>query len=299
MTALFEVFDQKFFQTVRQDGTLGKVAEGFEFLEGPVWHPVRKDLIFSDIIGNTMYRWTSADGISIFRKPSHMANGNTLDREGRLLTCEHATSRVTRTEADGSITVLASHFKGKALNSPNDIIVRHDGCIYFTDPEFGRRSRVGVPRLQELPFQAVYRLDTDTQVLSVVADDFENPNGLCWSLGGRRLFVNDTPRQHIRVFDMAEDGSLSGGGVWAELQIAGIGGADGMKIDSQGTLYCCGPGGIHLFDQDAHCLGIIKMPFQTANFTWGDDDLRSLYICASTTLLRLRVNIPGISLLKN
>lgn len=297
MTENFAVYDDRFNDIISSGAVLETVVDGFKFIEGAIWHPGRKEIIFSDIIGNTMYRWKKTDGLSIFRKPSNMANGNTLDHQGRLLTCEHATSRVTRTEADGEITILASHYEDKELNSPNDVIVRHDGTIYFTDPNFGRLPRVGVPRPQELTFQAVYRLDPDSLELSVVADDFENPNGLCFSLGQSRLFVNDSPRQHIRVFDVQPpDGSLTGGEVWAELNKDGIGVADGMKIDQAGNLYCCGPGGIHIFDQVGVYLGIIKIPEQAANFNWGDQDLSSLYICASTTLYRMRMNIPGFIL---
>jgi gluconolactonase len=151
-----------------------------------------------------------------------------------------------------------------------------------------------VPRPQQLPFQAVYRLDPATDSLAPVATDLENPNGLCFSLDEKRLFVNDSPRRHIRVFDVQPDGALANGRVWAETTGEGVGGPDGMKLDSAGHLYCCGPGGIHIFDQEAHCLGVIRMPEQTANFCWGDDDLQSLFICASTALYRVRVQVPGL-----
>ncbi len=270
---------------------LEQVVSGFEFLEGPVWHPDEKHLTFSDIVGNTMYRWSRAAGLDVFRKPSHMANGNTYDREGRLLTCEHATSRVTRTELNGSVGVLASHYEGKELNSPNDIVVGRDGSIYFTDPISGRSATYGVLREQELPFQGVYRLNEE---LSLLVDDFSKPNGLCLSLDEARLFVNDTDRNHIRVFDVQLDGSLSDGRVWAETLGEGVGVPDGMKIDQDENLFCCGPGGIHVFDKRANSLGVIRMPAQAANFAWGDDDLRSVYITASTTLYRLRVSVPGL-----
>lgn len=271
---------------------LEQVVSGFEFLEGPVWHPGEKHLTFSDIVGNTMYRWSRAAGLDVFRKPSNMANGNTYDREGRLLTCEHATSRVTRTDPNGGVAVLASHYQGKELNSPNDIVVGRDGSIYFTDPTSGRSATYGVLREQELPFQGVYRLH---EGLSLLVDDFSRPNGLCLSLDEARLFVNDTDRNHIRVFDVQPDGSLSNGRVWAKTLGEGVGVPDGMKIDQDENLYCCGPGGVHVFDKRAHSLGVIRMPEQAANFAWGDDDLRSLYITASTTLYRLRVNVPGFS----
>ena len=241
-----------------------------------------------------MHRWDAEGGATVYRRPSHKANGNTLDGHGRLLTCEHATSRVVRQELDGRLTVLASHYAGVELNSPNDIVVRCDGAIYFTDPNFGRRpTRHGVPRAQQLGFQAVFRLDPETGALAAVADDFEQPNGLCFSLDETRLFVNDSPRGHIRVFDVLADGSLRGGEVWAELSGSGPGVPDGMKLDALGNLYCAGPGGIHILDTDATCLGVIRIPEQAANFCWGGDDLRDLFIGASTTLWRVRVQSPG------
>ncbi len=295
MTEIFAVYDDRFIDIVSPEAVLETVVDGFKFIEGAIWHPGRKEIIFSDIIGNTMYRWKKTDGLSIFRKPSNMANGNTLDRQGRLLTCEHATSRVTRTEADGEITILASHYEGKELNSPNDIVTKRDGSIFFTDPASGRTEKFGVLREQELDFQGVYRLD-DQGMLTLLVDDFSKPNGLCFSLDEKYLFINDTDHGHIRVFNVNHDGTLGNGKIWAELNKDGIGVADGMKIDQAGNLYCCGPGGIHVFDQVGVYLGIIKIPEQAANFNWGDQDLSSLYICASTTLYRLRMNIPGFIL---
>ena len=293
-TVDLDVRDARLMGIVAPDAPMDQLATGFEFLEGPVWLPAGRALIFSDIPGDTMYRWDAASGAVIFRQPSHKANGNTLDGQGRLVTCEHATSQVVRQELDGRLTVLASHYAGLELNSPNDIVVKSDGAIYFTDPNFGRRpTRHGVPRAQQLSFQAVFRLDPETASLVAVADDFEQPNGLCFSLDEKRLFVNDSPRGHIRVFEVTEDGGLRGGEVWAELRGAGPGVPDGMKLDAAGNLYCAGPGGIHIFDTAATCLGVIRMSEQTANFCWGGDDLRDLFIGASTTLWRVRVQAPG------
>ena len=276
------------------DATLEILATGFGFLEGPVWHPYEKWLVFSDIPNNRMYRRSAAGVVETFRDPSNMANGNTLDRQGRLLSCEHATSCITRTRPNGSSEILVTHYDQKALNSPNDIVVATDGSIYFTDPNYGRRDYFGVERPQELPFQGVYRLDGAG--LTLLADDFAQPNGLCFSLDGSRLFVNDTERGHIRVFGVEVDGELSGGAVWAETKGEGPGAPDGMKIDSRGNLYCCGPGGIHLFDPSGGIVGVIETPEPCANFTFGDYDLRSLFITASSTLYRLRVRVPGLRL---
>jgi len=294
-----EVRDRRFNDIIDQDAALERVATGFDFTEGPVWHPYERFLIFSDIVGNRLYRWSPRDGVSVFRDPSHMANGNTYDRQGRLLTCEHATSRVTRTGRrshsghDSSVEVLASHYNGKELNSPNDVVVRSDGAVFFTDPNSGRQPRFGVPREQELPFQGVYRWDPDVDAITLLVDDFAKPNGLCFSPDEERLFVSDTERFHIRVFDVEADGTLVEGRVWAEVSGEGVGVPDGMKVDQEGTLYCCGPGGIHVFDAAGGCMGVIRMPEHTTNLAWGDDDLHSLYVTAATSVYRLRVSVPG------
>jgi len=271
-----------------------KLGTGFLFTEGPVWHPTGKFLVFSDMPGDHVRRWSARDGITTFRKPSDMANGNTYDRQGRLLTCEHATSRVTRTETDGRIVPLATHWQGKELNSPNDIVCRSDGAIYFSDPPYGRAKFYGVERPQELSFQGVYRVGAEPRSPLLLVDDFERPNGLCFSLDERRLFINDTARKHIRVFDVAKDGGLTNGRLWAETKGDKPGAPDGMKIDAEGRVYCCGPGGIHVFDPSAVLIEILAVPEYTANFAWGDEDYRSLFITASTSLYRLRRTAPGL-----
>ena len=212
-----------------------------------------------------------------------------------LLCCEHATSRVTRIELDGAVTVIASAFEGEALNSPNDIVVKRDGGIYFTDPTYGRMDYYGVARAPVLAFRGVYRVEPDGALITLLADDFAQPNGLCFSADERRLFVNDTERMHIRAFDVVGDGTLRNGRIWAELSGDGAGAPDGMKIDSEGNLYCCGPGGIHVLDQSAATLGVIRVPRPVANFTWGEDDLKSLFITATDNLYRIRVRVPGQS----
>ena len=294
MTA--EVRDGFLRKVVGDDPAVERLATGFAFTEGPVWHPREKHLTFSDMPGDHMRRWTAAGGIQTFRQPSNMANGNTYDRAGRMLTCEHATSRVTRTEPDGRISVLATHYDGKQLNSPNDIVERSDGGIYFTDPTFGRMPYYGVERAPELAFRGVYRVEENGSGPTLLADDFGQPNGLCFSHDETRLFVNDTEREHIRVFTVGNGGLLSGGIVWAEVTGTGEGAPDGMKIDRAGNLYCCGPGGLHVFTPDARCLGVIRVPEVVANFTWGDDDLRSIFLTASTSLYRVRTMTPGVAL---
>ena len=289
-----DVRDERLTAIFAEDALLEALTSGYLFLEGPVWLPAQRALIFSDIPGDTMYRWDEANGAAVYRQPSRKANGNTCDQQGRILTCEHATGRVVRQEGDGSLTVLASHYDGLELNSPNDIVVRSDGAIYFTDPTFGRRpTRAGALLPPHQPCQGVYRLDGETGALTRVADDFDQPNGLCFAPDERRLFVNDSSRGHIRVYDVAEDGGLTGGAVWAEVRGEGPGLPDGMKFDAAGNLYCAGPGGIYVFDERAAWLGTLRMPEHAANFCWGGDDLCDLFICASTTLYRVRVQTSG------
>ena len=291
-----EIRDDRFRTVVGGEVVVEPVAGGFGFTEGPIWHPLERHLTFSDMPGNEMRRWTPAGGVVSFRKPSNMANGNTYDRRGRMLTCEHATSRVTRTEADGRITVLATHYHGKELNSPNDIVVKSDGWIYFTDPTYGRMPYYGVERASELDFRGVYRMAEDGNGLTLLADDFAQPNGLCFSRDELRLFVNDTERGHIRVFDVGPDGLLSGGAVWADVVGEGEGGPDGLKVDSGGNVYCCGPGGLHVHGPDGRSLGVIRVPEANANFTWGGDDYRTIFLTASSALYRVRSNTPGTPL---
>jgi gluconolactonase len=288
-----EIRDGRFVEVVGPEVAYESLADGFLFTEGPLWDPRNRRLLFSDIPGDLIAQWSEAGGKGVFRSPSNMANGLAWDREGRLLCCEHATSRLTRTEGDGRITVLASTYEGKELNSPNDVVVKSDGGIYFTDPAYGRMEYYGKPRTPHLAFRGVYRVEPDGRRLTLLADDFGQPNGLCFSADERRLFVNDTERGHIRVFDVLADGTLAKGQVWAKVSGEGAGAPDGMKIDSEENLYCCGPGGIHVFDRAAKCLGVIKVPTGTANFTWGEDDLKSLFITATGTLYRIRVRIPG------
>ena len=288
-----EIRDERFREVIGNDVSFETLGTGYAFTEGPIWHPTGKFLIFSDMPGDHMRRWSASRGVETFRKPSNMANGNAYDRTGRIVTCEHATSRVSRTEVDGKISVLASHYEGRELNSPNDIVVKRDGGIYFTDPIYGRIEYYGVAREPQLDFRGVYRIDTDG-TLRLLADDFGQPNGLCFSLDESILFVNDTERMHVRAFDVDNDGRVSHSRVWAELVGDGPGGPDGLKVDSNGNLYCCGPGGIHVFATDGTCLGVIRTPEVSANFNWGEDGLTTLFITASTSLYRIQVKTPGL-----
>ncbi|MEM7530977.1 MAG: SMP-30/gluconolactonase/LRE family protein [Chloroflexota bacterium] len=295
---MFEVRDPRFWDVVDVEFDLTKVASGFIFTEGPIWHEGRQELTFSDIPGNTQYRWTEAGGVTTFRTPSHMSNGNTYDRQGNMLSCEHGTSRVSRItlDEDGNeqdYTVLATHYNGKELNSPNDIVVNQAGMIYFTDPPYGRSARHGVERTRELDFCGVYRLNPADGSLTLLVDDFDRPNGLCFSMDETQLLINDTERRHIRVFDVEEDGTLVNDEIFAETVGEGHSKPDGMKIDSDENIYCCGPGGFHIFSSGGSCLGVIQVPEHTTNFCFGDADMQSLYITASTSIYRIRTRVPG------
>ncbi|MBA3479728.1 MAG: SMP-30/gluconolactonase/LRE family protein [Lautropia sp.] len=293
-----EIRDPRFREVVGEQVAFEKIATGFLFTEGPLWHSREQYLLFSDMPGDHLRRWSERDGVTTFRKPCNQSNGLAWDPQGRLIACEHSSSSLTRTEPDGAITTLASHWQGRELNSPNDVAVDRRGAIYFSDPTYGRSEFYGRPRPTELDFRGVYRVMPDLgggtpHSLSLLADDFGQPNGLCFSADAKRLFVNDTERAHIRVFDLNADGSVGGGDVWAETVGEGQGAPDGMKSDMQGNVYCCGPGGIHVFTAQAECLGVIRVPEYTANFAWGDADGCSLYITASTSVYRIRTRVAG------
>lgn len=264
-----------------------KVAEGFEFTEGPLWHP-DGFLLFSDVPGNIIYKWQPEQETEIFRQPSGNANGNTLDSSGRLVTGEHGNRRLSRTEKDGEIITLASHYQGKRLNSPNDLVVKSDGSIYFTDPPYGIESEQ-----EELGFYGVYRLAPDG-TLTLLVDDFVRPNGIAFSPDEMKLYVNDSEKGHIRVFEVKSDGMLDQGKLFAQLKPPSeAGAADGMKVDIKGNVYSTAPGGVWVFSPNGDLLGIIETPEAPANIAWGDSDYQSLYITARNSLYRVRLKIPG------
>ncbi len=277
------------------DVSVETLRSGLGFLEGPVWIAARSELIFSDIAGDCLYSLNADGQIRPYRQPSHKANGNTLDREGRLLTCEHATSRVVRQETDGSLTVLASHYNGRELNSPNDIIVAADGTIVFTDPNFGRQPGIGVERPDSQDCRAVYALDPATSQVERIADGFGLPNGLCWSNDGHFLYVNDSLSSLIWRF-VWEDGRARDGVVLTEVTGEGGGGPDGMKTDRFGNIFCTGPGGLYVYSPAGELLGKIRTPQPIANFTWGGSDLRTIYLCCTDTLCTVRAQHPGPSI---
>jgi len=272
------------------------ISEGYKLTEGIIWNEVHQYLIWSDMAFGKVYKWTEVDGTTVIKTPSNITNGNFIDHEGRILSCEHATSQVTRWEPDGRyLTTLASHYQGKQLNSPNDIIMDSKGRIWFTDPMYGRTSpAAGVARDPELDFRGVYRLDPDG-TLTCVASDFEQPNGLCMEPGEGTLLVNDTPRDHVRRFAVAADGSLSGGEVIADIAGTEPGRPDGLKVDEDGRIYCTGPGGVHVLAPSGKLIGVIRTPDQCRNFCFGGADLSELYFATSSAIFRLKTNTKGVS----
>lgn len=268
---------------------LERLATGFRFTEGPVWFPGQDCLLFSDIPSNCIHKLTADGQVSIFRTPSGHANGLTCDAAGRLIACEQGNRCVTRTEADGTVNVIADSYDGQRLNSPNDVVVAPDGAICFTDPPYGI-----TPEQQELQFQGVYRVNPEQSGISLVADDFDRPNGLAFSPDGKRLYIDDSSeRRHIRVFDVCADGSLDNGRLFHDMRVAQRGAPDGMKVDVAGNVYCTGAGGVWVFDPGGQHLGMIEMPEKPSNCAWGDRDCKSLYITAPASVYRIRVSIPG------
>jgi gluconolactonase len=278
---------------VAPGATLERLADGFLFTEGPVWRREEGALHFSDIPASRRYRWHPADGATLLRDPNDKGNGMTLDVEGNLLVCHHATSTLVRERPEGSREIVASHWQGRELNSPNDVVVRSDGTIYFTDPSYGRHAAAyGVPREQELTFQGVYRLDTGG-VLHLEVEDFEMPNGLCLSPDESLLYVNDSARAHIRAFAVGPDGSLGERRLFADAIGAAAPGeeVDGMKCDERGNVYVTGPGGIWVISPQAEHLGTIEVPETVGNLAWGGEDGLTLFVCASSSLYTLRMAV--------
>lgn len=291
----FEARDERLWEIVSPDAEFEILHSGMGITEGIVWHARDQHLIFSDLSAGIVYRWSEADGLSVIRKPSNITNGNTLDRQGRLLSCEHATCCVSRLETDGRyMQVLASHYEGRQLNSPNDIIADSQNRIWFTDPHYGRTNpRVGILRQQELNFQGVFRIETDG-ALRLIADDFDAPNGLCLIPDETALLVNDSNRGHIRRFDVHPDGAVTGGEIFADIGFDSTGKPDGMKVDKAGRVYCTGPGGIHVLTSEAAPLGRIKPPGHVRNFCFGGSDGHILYMAIHGGICRLPLRTAGI-----
>ena len=278
------------------DARLEELATGFRFTEGPVWVPRGDYLLFSDVAGSARYRWDEAAGVARVAEPTAHGNGMTLDADGKLIVCEHDTSAVVRMKADGTGTdreIVASHFGGRELNSPNDVIVGSDGSVYFSDPPWGRHAGAGVERDRDLDFQGVFRVTSDG-VVRIVGGDFETPNGLCFSPDETTLYVNDTYRGHIRALALASDGSVVSDRVFAEgIEHGPTGAVDGMKCDRHGNVWVTGPGGIWVYADDGEQLGVLELPNRTGNFHWGGPDWSWLMIACGTAVFRLRTRVSG------
>lgn len=290
----FEIHDPAFGRFVLGNAPLKQLATGFDWVEGPVWFGDAGCLLFSDIPNDKILRYTPGFGISTFRAPSHYANGHTRDRQGRLVSCEHGLRRVTRTELDGSITVIADSYQGKPLNSPNDIVVKSDDSIWFTDPHYGIGSNYeGFAAQQELPCN-VYRVDPDGQIEAVLTD-FNCPNGLAFSPDESVLYVADTGRmyqddpKHIRCFSMAS-GRPQRGRVFHTIA---PGAADGIRCDSDGNLWSSAGDGVHCLAPDGHLMGKILVPEKVSNICFGGRARHQLYITATTSLYGLTLNRVG------
>ena len=290
--AQFEVLDERFRGT-GGDQWLERLHTGCRWTEGPAYFPAGRYLVFSDIPNERTLRWDETTGaVGVFDHASGFANGHTVDRLGRLISCEHGRRRVTRTEHDGSTTVLADQYQNKKLNSPNDVVERADGSVWFTDPSYGIDTDYEGHRAEgELGGCHVFRIDPSGEV-SLVADDFVRPNGLAFSADERQLYVVDTATKpsHIRRFDVADDGTLAGGEVFGTCD---AGAFDGIRLDAAGRVWAAASDGLHCFDPDGTLLGKLLIPEITANLTFGGRQRNQLFVTASTSLYTIRVNFVG------
>lgn len=290
----FEAESAHFWDLIAASAALEKIATGFSFTEGPIWHPVGHYLLFSDITEDVRRRFDPM-GVTEVMRPSNKCNGMTYDATLNLIVCEHATSSLIRERPDGRREVLASHFDGTELNSPNDVCVRSDGSIYFSDPWYGRMPVVGIERPRKLGWQGVFRVPPDGRSLQLVVgrDDFDMPNGLCFSPDETQLYINDTARALIKVYEVASDGSLSNGRIFADglSSASEPGRPDGMKCDEQGNIWIAAPGGVWVFDSLGNILGRIRSPEVVANLNWGGKDWSTLYFSARSSLYALNTRV--------
>ena len=298
----YEVLDRRFALLVNQSAELELLDATSRWAEGPVYVPAGRYLLWSDVPSDRMMRWDESSGhVSIFRSPSQNANGNTLDRQGRLVSCEQLTRRVTRTEHDGSITVVADRIKGKRFNSPNDVVVASDGAIWFTDPTYGIDSDYEGRRApSEIGQSRLYRVDPSDVTVRVAGDGFVRPNGLAFSSDERRLYVSDTGRTHgedgpahIRVFHVRA-GKLTGGETFAECP---VGLFDGFRLDEAGHVWTSAGDGVRCYTPDGTLIGIIHVPDPVANVCFGGPARNRLFICASKSVYAIYVLANGIKLI--
>ncbi|MCG5215683.1 SMP-30/gluconolactonase/LRE family protein [Streptosporangium sp. KLBMP 9127] len=288
---MIEMLDPRF-KDCRGDDQVERLYQGCRWAEGPVYFPAHRSLVWSDIPNDRMLRWDEATGgVGPFRQPAGYTNGNTLDAEGRLVSCEHGNRRVTRTEHDGSITVIADRHQGKRFNSPNDAVVRSDGSIWFTDPSYGIDSDYEGHRAEsEIGGCHVYRADPATGEVRIVADDFVRPNGLAFSLDERLLYIVDTRVNHIRAFEVTPQGTLTGGDVLAECS-KGV--FDGIRLDDAGRIWAAAGDGVHCFDPDGTLIGKIHFPETVSNLVFGGPKGNRLFVTATTSVYSIMLTVNG------
>ena len=298
----YEVFDTRFARLFNGNGHVDKLFTGCRWAEGPVYFPAGRYLVWSDIPNDRMLRYDETDGsVSVFRQPCGNSNGNTTDWQGRLITCEHGGRRVSRTEFDGTVTTLADKWKGKRFNSPNDVVVKSDGSIWFTDPAYGIDSDYeGNKAESEIGACHVYRIDPKSGVVEAVITDMVRPNGIAFSPDEKLLYVVDTGRTHgpqnpahMRVFKVGDKGKVSGGKVFADCT-AGL--FDGFRLDTDGRIWTSAADGVHCYDPDGTLIGKVKVPEVTANVAWGGPKRNVLYICGTTSLYAVRLMVNGVKL---
>ncbi len=294
----FEISDRRFAHYVLANAPLEELATGFRWIEGPVWMGDWNCLLFQDLPRNRTMRWSEAAGISVYRAPSNYANGQARDRQGRLIACSHQARCLYRTEFDGEVRTLVTQHEGKRLNAPNDVVVKSDGTIWFSDPLYGISTDYeGGRQISEQP-PALYRFDPESNDIRVMAGDFDGPNGLAFSPDERRLYVaetgdqtSDTPRQYIRVFDVSPDGRrLSGGDVFHKVE---PGYCDGLCVDEEGNLWSSAGDGVHCIDPGGRLLGKVLVPRTVANLAFGGRKKNRLFIAGSQTLYAIFLNRRG------
>jgi gluconolactonase len=292
LTGSYVLVDDAFRDLVDFDAELVKLADGCIWAEGPVWIPAESALVWSDVRSNREWRWTAANGAAVFREPSNHANGHALDHDGNIISCEHSSNSVTRRAPDGTYTTLADTYEGGRFNSPNDVVVKSDGAIYFTDPPYGILSSAeGYQRDSEIGANYVYRLDPESGDLSVAADQFDRPNGLTFSPDESILYIADTgePR-NIRTMDVAPDGSLSNLQFFAAPDPPA---SDGLRVDQHGNVWTSAGDGVHVFSPNGQLIGRVKVPERTANCEFGGEDGTTLFITASTSLYSIETQVVG------
>jgi gluconolactonase len=295
----YEVFDERFRDCVNRTSHVERLWTGARWTEGPVYFPAGKYVLFSDIPNDRMMRYDETDGsVSVFRQPSGNSNGHTVDRQGRLVSCEHGNRRVTRTEIDGRITVIADNYQGKRLNSPNDVVVKSDDSIWFTDPPYGILSDYEGNKAEPEIGNNVFRVDGKTREIKVVADDFIRPNGLAFSPDEKKLYIVDSAGgrvkgqpKHIRVFDVGDGGKLSGG---EELADCTAGRFDGMRLDTAGRIWAATDDGVHCITPDGTLIGKVKIPEICSNVVFGGPKRNYLYVTATNSLYGVLLHINGL-----